>query len=288
MSGTAAVVIADIEGSTGLYERLGDDAARACVGTVLAALERAVATHGGRVVKSLGDGVLSVFPSPADGVAAALAMQATTDEHGQALRVAAHFGGVLEVDGDVYGDAVNTTARLVRAARPGETLVSRALFAVLPDPAMCRARALPPLAVPGKREAVDVLAATPLHAAAQVLGMSTFVRPGERSVPGRATFRAGGREHELEPHVSLSIGRHPDCGIRVDAASASRQHARVFHHAGKVYLEDLSANGTWVVPEDLPPVRLHRERAPLHGRGRIYLGQDPRVAESAAIEYLCE
>ena len=68
------VLFADIVGSTGFYERLGDTHARGIVGSVLDTLGGAIRRNGGRVVKTIGDAVMAEFPSAAGAVDAAMAV----------------------------------------------------------------------------------------------------------------------------------------------------------------------------------------------------------------------
>ena len=81
----------------------------------------------GRVVKSLGDGVLGALPPGADAVAA-LERLAARLEHPDGgrwpMRAAAHAGRPIVLDGDVFGHDVNLVARLCAAAGPNELLVS--------------------------------------------------------------------------------------------------------------------------------------------------------------------
>ena len=88
----------------------------------------------------------------------------------------------------------------------------------------------------------------------------------------------------LGPDSELSIGRDPDCGLTVDNKHVSRLHARIFHRQGKFFLEDQSANGTFLVPQ-YSKLHLLREESILHGSGLIYLGADPDTTHSEPILY---
>jgi adenylate cyclase len=92
-----------------------------------------VATHGGRVIKSLGDALLYVADEPAQGVTIALALQDRIAEAGDLpqLRIGLAYGGVLIRLGDIYGPVVNIAARLTAEARPGRVLTDRDLAAAL-------------------------------------------------------------------------------------------------------------------------------------------------------------
>jgi len=58
-----AILFADIAGSSGLYVRLGDVAARGLVADCVAVMAAVVNRNGGRVIKTIGDEVMATFPS---------------------------------------------------------------------------------------------------------------------------------------------------------------------------------------------------------------------------------
>ncbi len=95
--------------------------------------------RGGRMVKSLGDGMLLEFATVHDAVAASLAIQAhidpynaqrELDEHLR-LRIGIHVGEVVMDHIDAFGPAVNLTARLAGLAGPGEIVASAEVRAEL-------------------------------------------------------------------------------------------------------------------------------------------------------------
>ncbi len=94
-----------------------------------------IAAHRGRIANTAGDAVLAEFPSVADGVACALAIQEAVGEENAALpsdrrmlfRIGVHLGDVMVRDGDLFGDAVNVAARLQALAEPGGICVSVAV-----------------------------------------------------------------------------------------------------------------------------------------------------------------
>jgi TolB-like protein/class 3 adenylate cyclase len=91
--------------------------------------------HGGRVVKSTGDGVLAEFGSTVSALSALIELQqamanANRDEPETdriVFRSGVHLGEVIVEDNDLYGDAVNIAARLQGEAPPGGILISRAV-----------------------------------------------------------------------------------------------------------------------------------------------------------------
>src|ERR1700759_5648311 len=118
-----AVLFADIAGSTSLYEVLGDARAKAMIDEALAVMKAVTAQQQGRVIKTIGDEVMCVFDTPDRGFIAASDMQAridglpVADGAKRKIRVGFHAGPVIEEHGDVFGDTVNTAARMAGLAK---------------------------------------------------------------------------------------------------------------------------------------------------------------------------
>ena len=127
----AAVLAADVAG----YSRLmGLDE----VGTARtlrehrAVIDALVAKHGGRIVKTTGDGVLLEFPSVVDAVECAVAVQAVMAERNEGvpaerrmlLRIGVNLGDILIEGDDILGDGVNIAARIENECEPGGVYLS--------------------------------------------------------------------------------------------------------------------------------------------------------------------
>ena len=125
-SGTAVILFADIADSTGLTERLGDDAFRTKARDLDAALRTVIREHTGTPIegKLLGDGVLAVFTGARQAIEAALACARSGDDAGLPLHLGLHAGDVIREDNNVYGGAVNIASRISGLSTPGEVLVS--------------------------------------------------------------------------------------------------------------------------------------------------------------------
>jgi DNA-binding NarL/FixJ family response regulator/class 3 adenylate cyclase len=119
------ILFTDLVGSASLFSRLGDEAADAMRREHFATLRRAVADHGGREVKSTGDGLMIAFSSSVAAVRCAIAMQRATVAAGSLeLRIGLDAGEPLQEADDLYGTPVIVASRLCDAAEPGEILAS--------------------------------------------------------------------------------------------------------------------------------------------------------------------
>jgi class 3 adenylate cyclase len=125
-SATAIILFTDIVDSTALTERLGDTVFRTASRTLDEALRAAMRKEGGAPVdgKVLGDGVMSVFTSAAQAIAAAGRCIALSAESELRLHVGLHAGDVIRERDNVYGGAVNIASRICGLSEPGEILVS--------------------------------------------------------------------------------------------------------------------------------------------------------------------
>ena len=70
----AAILFADIAGSTKLYETLGDAEALATIGRALEVIRQICEEHGGRIVKTIGDEAMAIFPNAANAAYSAISM----------------------------------------------------------------------------------------------------------------------------------------------------------------------------------------------------------------------
>ncbi|MCW3017664.1 MAG: putative adenylyl cyclase class-3/4/guanylyl cyclase [Solirubrobacterales bacterium] len=123
------ILFTDIVGFSTWALAAGDSAAVALLRAAGDAQEDAVARHGGRVVKRLGDGLMAVFVTPEEAVAAAVLAQAHmaevhVDGYRPQLRAGIHVGTPRKLGGDFLGVDVNVAARVAEAAKGGEILIS--------------------------------------------------------------------------------------------------------------------------------------------------------------------
>jgi class 3 adenylate cyclase len=150
-----AVGFADLAGFTILSGRVSPGELAGIVDAFDEQVGEVVVTHGGHVVKLIGDEVMFAADRPADGLAIArqLAGGLTGPEGLPAIRVGLAAGEVLNRDGDYYGSVVNLAARLVVLAEPGEVLLDAAAAEAAPSEAL---EALDPTEVKGFPDPVPV------------------------------------------------------------------------------------------------------------------------------------
>jgi adenylate cyclase len=126
------VGFADLVGYTALSRTLSPGELHRLLSAFEQTVAEAVARHGGRLVKLIGDGAMFVADTAAAGCAAALDIcSRTADTDLPAVRVGADIGPVISRSGDYFGEVVNRAARLVALARPASVVVTEAVVAGL-------------------------------------------------------------------------------------------------------------------------------------------------------------
>jgi predicted ATPase/class 3 adenylate cyclase len=137
-SGALAFLFTDIEGSTRLWERL-PEAMKVALAQHDAVLRAAIEASAGTIVKTTGDGMMAVFPTAADGIAASIDAQrdlaaATWAETGPLrVRMGLHAGEADRRGDDYFGPTINRTARIMSAGHGGQVLLSASAAALAAD-----------------------------------------------------------------------------------------------------------------------------------------------------------
>ena len=151
------ILFTDLKGSTALYERVGDLAAYALVQAHFSVLMEAVKQSGGAVVKTIGDAVMASFPTPVQGLEAALRMRREMDtlnalrKHEDLIvKIGLHEGPCLAVVSnerlDYFSQAVNIAARVQGLAQERAIFVTEPVIQGTGAGALLRAENLIPVA----------------------------------------------------------------------------------------------------------------------------------------------
>jgi len=296
------VLFADLRGSTAMYESLGNTDATAVVTQSISLLAQIIALHNGRVIKTLGDGLMAMFPLAASAVAAANDMHDSLERIGPPgdptnprtrlvplrLQVGVARGEIIEMQGDVFGDAVNVAARLIDHAGDNETLVTANVLDALDDLEQARFRSLDRMQLRGRVEPVHVFV---LESAQRRFGDTQATAFGDIApiAPEPEGIRLIWMDlNRIYAGVSLPVilGRSPQATYIIDDTRVSRSHARIVWHGGTFQLTDLSYNGTYVrFDHDPEVISLRRGSCTLHGSGVIGLGGSPTDATSASVRF---
>jgi adenylate cyclase len=132
----SAILAADVAGYSRLMHN-DEEATHAKLTALLAdVVTPAIDEHGGRIVKSTGDGLLAEFPSAVEAVRAAVQFQTRiheitigdAEDRRIAFRVGINIGDVIVEPHDIFGDVVNIAARLEGIAEPGSVCISSSTY----------------------------------------------------------------------------------------------------------------------------------------------------------------
>jgi len=284
-----AVLFADIAGSTKLYEALGDTEAKVLIDEALVGMNVITKRHRGRVVKTIGDELMCVFPSAERGFLAATDMQILVNTLPvvkgvkRMIRIGFHAGPVIEQKGDVFGDTVNVAARMAGLAKGMQIMTSRSTVEALPQALRLATRVIAAVALKGK--ANDMAVCEVLWQEGDDLTMAANSLGAEESAAELVVRHRGGEVVLGVGKASLSFGRDPGSEVVVSGAKASRNHARIEKRRDKFYLADQSTNGTYVVFAGEPEIVLRREEVTLRGAGRIGFGQSCAATADDCVEF---
>ena len=197
------------------------------------------------------------------------------------MQMGVESGEVVEIDGDCYGDAVNSAARLADLAGAEQILTTQRVRDQLPAMQKATLRSLGPMYLRGKAEVTEVFRIdwqVDRDSEATVMGVSMF-KPGTESI---LEISALGQTLRLDPRgEELTMGRAATASLSLNDGRVSRVHATVKWRGGQYVLSDASSFGTWVyMGNQVEPVVLRRTECYLVGQGLIALGCE-RDAEAA-------
>lgn len=285
------VLFADVSGSTKLYESEGDKAAMEAIARCIDRLRQTVESSGGRVVKTIGDEVMAVFPTPDAAAYAASRMQHAIDAlplvgaTKLGVRIGFHCGPVIQNDNDIFGDTVNLAARLVEQAGRSQIIISRETSDLLGPVFRSFKRPLYAIHVKGKAEEVELCELIWRHAD----DVTMFIAARTNAKPEPLVLRLKYRDREIirrRDNDSITMGRAPDCNLVIANNRASRKHCTIERRQDKFVLADQSTNGTYVTAEGGTEILLRREELTLGKHGWITFGQ-PRAEAEEVVEYFC-
>jgi adenylate cyclase len=284
-----AISFADVSQSTKLYERLGDEKARSAIADCVRVMSDATEKYGGTVIKTIGDEVMSTFPD-ADSAADAVAFMQEEITEGMsvdgiplAIRAGFHFGPALLENNDVFGDAVNTAARMAGQAKAGQIMTTGATVDRMSETWQASTRQIDSSTVKGKRDAIAMFEVIWQREDVTRMITATF---GQAADAGKLVLKVGAVEAFVDAdHNGVGMGRSDQNELIVRNSLVSRLHARVEFRRGKFMLIDQSVNGTYLRKANGQEVLVRRDETVLEGSGVIGLGQGLNADEPDAITF---
>ena len=295
---TLAILFADVVGSTHLYEVLGDDRARATVQQCLTVMKQATEHYGGTVIKTMGDEVMSTFPSADDALNAANQMQQRitntirieTDDSHVSIRIGCHFGPVVAEDRDIFGAAVHTANRMTSQAKAGQILTTSTLVEQLTPQWKALVRQIDVATPKGQSDEVAVFEV--LWQPEEATNMLPSIDPSARPPTSATRLRLRFRGEELvvgqNGKVMITMGRADENDVVIKGNLISRVHARIDAARNRFLLVDESTNGTFVQQDAGEELYVRRDSMALTGSGIISMGRVAARGTPLAIEYLVE
>lgn len=258
------VVLADISGSTSLYQRVGNTKAHAAISACLERLKRIVAHHSGQFIHSRGDDVVCTFADPDKAFRSVVDMLESTDGTDLSLHIGLDRGAVIRARDDIFGHCVNVAARLSSLANSNEALCGQNTREALSQSSQSMLHFFATRRLRGTSEPANVYR---YSAPTQTVG-TQMSYADEAATTVEASILAETTRVELiyrralvhcPPHGEILIGRSADCNLIINQAWVSRHHAVVEVRDNHAYLKDISSNGIYVSIHGQPPVRLRRE-----------------------------
>jgi adenylate cyclase len=284
-----AILFADICGSTSLFEDTGDWAAFEVIGGVLGLHGKIAEDTGGAIIRSKGDDLLCTFDDAEDALDAldaARQMLLANREAAALIRIGLHYGTYIGARGDIFGDAVNVTARLVDLATPAEGLASEDFTKQLSAEWRDELMPFDEQTLRGKDDPLQLFRLVP--PGDNTTGMF-YDQEGPSTVARRmrvtATVRFDNSEFVLTDKTSpLKTGRALDADIYISSRRVSRVHATIDVNNGRAVLHDRSSHGTWVVT-GASELQVRRETIHLMDEDTVWLGGPPSAPEAYALHY---
>jgi len=287
----AAVLFADVSGSTKLYETAGDTVAHAAIEKCVNLMREKTVNAKGRVIKTIGDEVMSAFATADQAADAAIEIQSAISEMPPVgntqigVRIGFNHGPVVERDGDVFGDAVNLAARLAGVAK-GQIITARDTVMLMSPMLKAATRAITTIQVKGKAQEIQVYELI----WQQSEDMTTLASQKSVYKPKNAKLRLMVQGNEVilsSERPGVALGRDASADLVIKERMASRAHGKIERRLDKFILTDHSANGTFITIEGDKEIVLRREEFTLRGHGWIAFGQS-RATATDVLEFFCE
>ena len=287
-----AILFADVVGSTQLYDKFGDTKASETVSRCLDIMKDATSQYSGTVIKTIGDEVMSTFPTVDEAMGAASQMQSRISsgegEIKVSIRIGCHYGPVVQEQNDIFGAAVHTANRMTSQAKSKQIIISGSTVEKMSREWRKQTRQIDVATVRGR---VDEVALFELiwqpDEATSMLPTIDWESKTNTASRIRLTYRDQTVVVD-DARKGINMGRADDNDLVVKGVLISRIHARIEMRRGRFILIDQSTNGTFLENAQGHESFVRRDSAELTGEGIIGLGRVAKPGTPLAIHYYCE
>lgn len=291
-----AILFADVVGSTQLYDEFGDTKASETVAHCLDVMKDATHQFNGTVIKTIGDEVMSTFPTIDDAMGAATQMQTRISGNNMGgednipvmIRIGCHFGPVVRETNDIFGAAVHTANRMTSQAKARQVVISGTSVDRMSEEWRSQTRQIDVATVRGRIDEVALyeLVWQPEEATSM---LPTIEWNDKASRPSKLTLSFKNTTVVVnESKKSINMGRADDNDLVIKGNLISRIHAKVEMRRGKFLLVDQSTNGTFLQNVKGEETFVRRDSTELSGEGVIGLGRMAQPGTPLAIHFICE
>ena len=287
-----AILFADVVGSTQLYDKFGDTKASQTVADCLEVMKEATGQFNGTVIKTIGDEVMSTFPTVDDAMGAAVTMQSRISADNKqedrikvSIRIGCHFGPVVQEQNDIFGAAVHTANRMTSQAKARQIVISGETVQKMNPELQKQTRQIDVATVRGK---IDEVALYELlwnpEDATSMLPTIEWENQDRKASTLMLSFRDQAIEVN-DKRKNVIMGRAEDNDLVIKGNLISRIHAKIEMRRGKFILVDQSTNGTFVLNLQGDETFVRRDTLELKGEGTIGLGKAEQPGRSLAIHF---
>ena len=288
-----AILFADVVGSTQMYDKFGDTKASQTVADCLEVMKDSTHQFNGTVIKTIGDEVMSTFPSVDEAMGAAVMMQtritADNKQDGRipvSIRIGSHFGPVVQEQNDIFGAAVHTANRMTSQAKAKQIVISGETVEKMGDELQKQTRQIDVATVRGRLDEVALyeLMWNPEEATSMLptIEWESKARSASKVI---LTFRDTTVEVS-DQRKGATIGRADDNDLVIKGNLISRIHAKVEMRRGKFVIIDQSTNGTFLQNVQGEETFVRRDSTELGGEGTIGLGRAEEPGAPLSIHYI--
>jgi hypothetical protein len=206
-----------------------------------------------------------------------------------AVRIGLHYGPALEENGDVYGDAVNTAARMASLAKREQIVTTATTISDIAGKAP-ETRSLGRARVSGKLLPIEIVDVVWQEDTSGMTMVQSAIRLGDvagaAAAKNKLKLRHRGNLIELDENSDpFMMGREASNKLVVEADWVSRTHAQIEFKRGHFMIIDRSTNATYVTIGQDQELRVHRDELHLRKSGTISMGQSAAINTNDLIHF---